>query len=200
MPRTAPLENYVKTVIYKIVCKTNDVYAYVGHTTNLANRKHAHINNCRKEELRRGDVMVKNTAYNLPIYKTIRENGGMSEWEFVIIEEYPCENVTEASVREQYWINELRKENKQILNYKQAHGWNLEKIKQNSKALYAKNREYYLEKARIYYENNKETKNERSKAYYHSHKDAQKAYQKAYQAQHAERLKEYQKNYRLKNI
>lgn len=128
MPRK-PID-YSKCVIYKLCCKDPTISdIYVGHTTNKNERKRNHRNVCNNEN-------SKN--YNLYIYQFIRNNGGFDNWSFIVIEEYPCNNVNEASLRERYFLetlgatlnkkipsrtfkeysNEYREQNREIINEK----------------------------------------------------------------------------------
>jgi hypothetical protein len=93
------MPTYVNTIIYKICCKDECITeCYVGHTTNLKQRKIEHRYGCNNE-------MSK--SYNIPVYQFIRANGGYDNWEFIQIEEYPCETKKQATCRENYWVFEL---------------------------------------------------------------------------------------------
>ena len=96
-----PLRNidYSKTIIYKIVCNDLNIKdCYVGHTTNFIKRKNEHLRTCNNSN---------GKCYNLKIYKTIRENGGIDNWSFIMIEKYPCNNGDEARVKERFWYESL---------------------------------------------------------------------------------------------
>jgi len=129
MPRL-PID-YSKTIIYKICC--NDVSItdiYVGHTTDIIRRRQNH-KDCCKYEFRK--------EYNTYKYQFIRDNGGWDNWSLVPVEEYPCENVNQASIRERYWVETLQASlNKQIPS--------------------RSNQEF----GKIYYQNNKEKINEKN--------------------------------------
>lgn len=87
--------DYSKNCVYKLICKNPEIKdVYVGRTTDIIRRKATHKSNC-------------NTNKQDDLYIFINNNGGWKNWEFVIIEEYPCENSSEASVRETHWIFEL---------------------------------------------------------------------------------------------
>ncbi len=91
--------NYSKTIMYKLCC--NDVNikdVYVGHTTDFITRKAGHKCNCNNE---------KRKDYNIYVYKFIRENGGWSNWNMVMLEEYPCNSKLEATKRERELMEEL---------------------------------------------------------------------------------------------
>ena len=84
--------DYSKTVIYKITFNNEPVY--VGSTTNFTKRKHTHKSN--------------SLTKTLPLYKTIRENGGFDKFQIVPIEEFECNNKIQAVIREQKYIDELK--------------------------------------------------------------------------------------------
>jgi len=89
--------NYNNTVIYKIYCKdTNIKDFYIGHSADFETRKASHISTSYSKQ-----------KYKCKLYNCISNNGGINNWDFEIIEKYPCENLTEASKREQYWIDTL---------------------------------------------------------------------------------------------
>jgi hypothetical protein len=98
MPKTN--FNYSKTIIYKICCKDlliTDIY--IGHTTNFIKRKSTHKATCNYST---------NKDYNLKVYQFIRENGGWDNWNMIMIEKYPCNNILEATKRERYFFEELK--------------------------------------------------------------------------------------------
>ena len=75
MPKT-PID-YSKTIIYKICCKDPSITdVYVGHTTDLTKRRCKHKYCCNNPE---------NKYFNCLKYQFIRENGGWSNWEIVVI-------------------------------------------------------------------------------------------------------------------
>ena len=43
----------------------------------------------------------------MKIYQIIRDNGGWDNWSMIMIENFPCNNNLEASMRERYWYEEL---------------------------------------------------------------------------------------------
>ena len=121
--------HYQNTVIYKISCKDNSISnCYVGHTTNFQLRKQWHYWN---------SILKSNKLYDF-----IAKNGGFDNFDMVMLERYPCENIQTARQRERYWIdklhanlnsclpsrtkNEYNKDNKEIIalkgkEYRQAH-------------------------------------------------------------------------------
>ena len=88
------------TIIYKIVCKNSDCKSvYVGKTTNFRNSKRTHKSMCTNKT---------NKHYELLVYKTIRSNGGWSNWLMVQIETFKCYDDNSASARKRYWIETLK--------------------------------------------------------------------------------------------
>ena len=63
--------------IYKIVSKKDRNKIYIGSTWNFTRRKRQHKSSCYNE---------KDRDYNSPLYKYIRVNGGLDNFEFYTIE------------------------------------------------------------------------------------------------------------------
>jgi predicted GIY-YIG superfamily endonuclease len=83
--------DYSKCVIYRISSNDgNNQTCYIGHTTSLKQRRHAH--KAREDETR----------------KYMEENGGLTNWEIIQIESYPCKNYDEANRRTRYWKDEYK--------------------------------------------------------------------------------------------
>ena len=93
--------DYSKTCIYKLVHfdDLNDENIYIGHTINMVQRKHDHKCNCNNPNRK---------EHNYKKYQFIRENGGWDNWQMILVEKYPCNDVHEAKARERYWITELK--------------------------------------------------------------------------------------------
>jgi hypothetical protein len=203
------LANYLNTVIYSIHCKDesiNDIY--VGHTTDFCQRYKCHKSSCNNEQSK---------SYNLKLYKTIRENGGWDNWDMVIIEDYPCNNVVAARERERYWIeylssslnifipNRSNKEYCQLYNIiNREHLSACAKIyRENNqdkiKAYIENNKEKINEQKKEWYEENKPAILEKAKEHYEENKDEKLAYQKQYALEHKDEIKEYLKEYQEKN-
>jgi hypothetical protein len=70
----------IKIYIYKLIKKdaTNDDMVYIGSTNNITIRFQGHKDKCNNP---------KSIKYNTKVYKYIRENGGINEWELVILDE-----------------------------------------------------------------------------------------------------------------
>ena len=119
-----PTVDYSNTVIYKIVCENE---CYVGHTTNFINRKHQHKRNCPNNDTK--------------LYNFIRDK----EWDMVPIEEFPCENLTQALIKEDYWRTKLDAKlnmNKPIA----THNDKVQSDKARQRKYYAKHKEKILQR------------------------------------------------------
>ena len=203
------LADYNKTVIYKIQCKDQNITdTYIGHTTCYYQRYRLHKSNCTNDKAK---------SYNYKIYKIIRENGGWDNWDMVIVENYPCNNITEAKERERYWIEKLsstlnisipnrsKKEYGQI--YRIIHKEEIsekskkyrENNKDNIKAYLECNKEKISFQKQDWYEENKEEILEKAKQHYEENKEHKLEYQKQYAEEHKEEIAEKQKEYREKN-
>ena len=166
--------DFSKTIIYKIVPLNECLnYCYIGSSTDLNLRINNHSSNCNN---------TNSTAYNRYLYKIIRENGGWSNWELILLEKYPCNNEIEARQREQYYINKLNAN----LNSIRAYRTEEEKIEQQ----YSDNRteEQLKEKSKKYYHSHKEDCNKKSQIYYSNNKEYFEKKRKEYYALHKEEL------------
>jgi hypothetical protein len=172
MPRLSI--NYANTIIYKIVCKNiliTDVY--VGHTTNFTNRKRQH------------KAKSNTDKSTLNLYIQINLNGGFNNWDMIMIEEYPCNNLLEARQRERYWYETLNatlnsvipyttKEEGKITTYNQQHTWyeiNKTRVLVLRKNNYENNKEKIKIQRKNYYENNKEELKILHKNWYEKNKE-----------------------------
>jgi len=91
--------DYAKCKIYRLVCKDLTIpHTYVGHTTAFVVRKNKHKDDCNN---------ANSKGHNLKVYSTIRKYGGWDNWTMLLVEDYPCENVYEASKRERYWCEQF---------------------------------------------------------------------------------------------
>jgi len=197
------MPDYSKCVMYKIVCKDTDIKeCYIGSTCNHSRRKTGHKNRCNDKN---------DKGYNLKVYKFIRKNGGWEDWEFVILEKYPCKDKVEKEIRERYWVelmgtlnsdipSRTRKEwindNKdKIREYREN---NKEHIREQHKKYREKNKEHIREQSKKYYENNKDKIREYNKdyneKYYEKNKEIIKENSKKYREENEEKIKEYREN------
>lgn len=136
-----PPINYSKSIIYRICCKDASISdEYVGSTTDKKSRKANHKISCNNQY---------NKNYNLPVYQFIRENGGFDNFDFIILEEYPCENKIQLKQKERYWI-ELRKptlnRNIPMRTQKEYDELHKEDITERKKKYYQDNRKYIIER------------------------------------------------------
>ena len=93
--------NYEKCVMYKIICKDENIKdTYIGHTTNFSVRKALHKFYSKKINDRK-------------LYKFVYENKGWDNFIMIEIEKYSCDNKLEALKRER----ELIENNECSLNY-----------------------------------------------------------------------------------
>ena len=83
--------NYANTVMYKIVCKDENVKdLYIGHSSNIYVRKSVHQYYSNKK--------------NNKLYTFISLNGGFDNFDLVILEKFPCSTKREALSRERELI------------------------------------------------------------------------------------------------
>jgi len=98
MPRL-PID-YSKTIIYRIVCKNPEIKeCYVGHTTDFTSRKSCHKSTCNN---------FNSESYNCYVYQYIRANGNWENWDMIMIEEFSCKNVNEATRQERFWTEKFK--------------------------------------------------------------------------------------------
>lgn len=167
MPKT-PID-YSNTQIYKWVCNDPNINScYVGHTTNWVKRKASHKERCNDE---------KSKKYHLQIYQIMRMNGGIENWNMILIEDYPCDNKREAEKREQYWKDELKPDMNTLNAFVDISSYHQQlKLHPNH------NKERY--------EKNKEKIKERVKEYAIDHKQQKKEYDKKYREENKEQLEQ----------
>ena len=178
--------DYSNTIIYKLYCINPDIKEfYVGHTTNLYERKRRHKTCCNNNS-------EKNTSYNRKVYRIIRENGGFDNWKFEILETANLKNKYEAFTLEGSYIEKL----KPLCNFElpgQFIDNNIQKYKHKN---YEKNKEKILERGKTYYKENKEDKLEYQKNYAKENKEKVADYQKEYQKKNKEEISKQKKIYR----
>ena len=186
MPKTS--FDFSKTKIYKIVCKDVSIpELYVGHTTKMIKRKYNHKDACCKEHKK---------EYNQYKYQFIRENGGWDNFEFVVIEDYPCNNVEEATRRERYWVENLNATLNKTLpsrTSKEYYETHKEDIKEQRKEYREKNHDKILEKKKEYYYANQEEQKLKSKEFRETHQEYIKEYKTKWYDENKERLSEKNK-------
>lgn len=182
MPKTQT--DYSNTIIYAICCKDPQIKeTYVGHTTNLIQRKNQHKTSCNN---------INDKSYNRYVYQFIRLNGGFDNWKFLQLDQLICKDKREAECREDYWIKQLNAK----LNSNNPYTLYSENPSEYKKQWYEENKQEILEKAKDNYQENKEHKLEYQKQYAEQHKDKIKEQQKIYREKNAAILSEQKKNYR----
>jgi len=165
-------------IFYKIVCLDDSVkLCYVGSTANWKARNHAHKNTCNNENSKQ---------YNYKIYKTIRENGGWSN--FKMIEIGKKDQLTKRQAEQ---IEELyRVELKANMNTQRCFLTDEQKREQ----IREYHKEYYQANQEKYKEYNKHNKNYRL-----VNKENKKEYDKEYRLANREKIKEHHQEYYLAN-
>ena len=193
MPRKA--KDYSKALVYKLCCLDPNVKEiYVGSSTNFVERKKYHKNDCN---------IPNGKQYNLKVYQHIREFGGWSNWEMVLIEFYPCNNILELGKREDFWKQELQSSLNSIAPpmYGTRQEWyqdNKEKVKNKNEKWREANKEQILEKYKNKYQANKEKIIEKVKEY--REKNKEKIEEKKKQKHTCECGKVYTHNHRARHF
>jgi hypothetical protein len=123
----------------------------VGSTIDLNSRITQHKYFCNNE---------KSVGYNYPVYRFIRDNRGWENWDFEILENYPCRNKEQLVVRERYWFEKLGA----MLNERYPQR-NEDENKEYDKQYREKNKEKIKERMKVYRKNNKEKIKEQKKEY-----------------------------------
>ena len=93
-------DKYKNSVIYRIYCKNPDIKdCYIGSSKSIYFRMASHKSICYNK------TISKN--YNLCLYQFIRNNGGWDNFDYEILEYYPCNNFEELRQKEQEYIEKL---------------------------------------------------------------------------------------------
>lgn len=153
------MPNYQNTVIYRIALKSDETECYIGSTCNFKHRMENHKYDCKTES---------RPNYNGQLYTFIREKGGWDNFEFDIIEEYPCLNKEELYIRERYWIELVSTLNSDIpgRTFKEWYNDNIDDQKEKRKVYNKKNAEYISNRYKLYCEKNAEKLDGRCRKYY----------------------------------
>jgi len=146
---------YQTSKIYKIYCLDSNVTdTYVGSTLNLRNRKNFHRYSCNT------------MRSNQHLYRVIRDNGGFDNWDFELLETFPCWSRNQLLMRENYWWGKLQAtlntntpgllatlggDNRKLrcLRYKQAKERDPERVSTMNKAKAKRYRQAHPERIRI---------------------------------------------------
>jgi len=152
---------YSKSVVYKIVCDTNDKLVYIGSTVDFDKREGRHKNNC---------INPDRTEYNIKLYRIIRANGGWDNFSMIALEEVTCENKEQLlMIEKKYQI-----EYKPVMNSKSAHNTEQERLQLKQK-YNLDNKDKYIE----YHKNR-----------YIEKKDKIRELQKQYEINNADKIRE----------
>tara|TARA_R110000782_G_scaffold145179_1_gene237950 strand:- start:11 stop:592 length:582 start_codon:yes stop_codon:yes gene_type:complete len=159
------MPDYSKSKIYKIVCNETGE-TYYGSTTVLLSQR-----------------IGKHRLYNSCSSRCIIERGN---YDYSLIEEFPCESKEQLHKRERWYIENndcvnVRVEGRTQKEYQNA---NKEKIQERKKQYYQANKE----KIQEYYQANKE----QTKQYYQANKEKIQEYREA----NKEKIKEKKRIYR----
>jgi hypothetical protein len=145
-------------IFYKISCIDKNInYIYIGSTKNFR---------CRKNQHKYAVTNEASKSYTMPLYKTIRENGGWDNWRIDPIGKGIFENKVDALIEEQKYIND----NNTTLNSNKAH------MTKDDRYNYMK--QHY------------ETHKKEYKEHYETHKEEIKEIHKKYRETHKEEIKE----------
>jgi hypothetical protein len=141
-------------VIYKICCKDENITdCYVGSSCSIRSREYNHKRCCNNE---------KDSKYNFPVYRYIRDNGGWGNWSFIIIEKYPCEDKTELLIRERYWFEKLNAKLNSCYPYRSE--------EERKQKYYEENKQEIREKQKVYQQDNKVKIAQQKKEWYEVNK------------------------------
>jgi len=147
-------------VFYKFVCNDENIKScYVGSTSNFITRKNQHKNACLNNI---------NQKYNFKIYEIMRENGGWTNWNMVVIGEEKQLTLTQARIKEEEYRVKLEAD----MNSQRAYISKEDKMKEDRiKALtFARNnKEFNNNRAKEWNEKNKTRRQEIMKNYYDKH-------------------------------
>lgn len=121
--------NYI--TIYKIYCKDPAITdIYIGSTNSYDSIKNMHICSCNKPQTSKGER---------PLYKFIRDHGGISNWDFEVLKNtYACNSIDEKSIKREYILKLKPTLNGSIplRTRKERDDANREKINARQKELY----------------------------------------------------------------
>lgn len=138
--------------VYKIVCKDPTITEfYIGSTNNLNRRIIEHNSSCNN---------TNSHNHNYKIYKYIRENGGLDNWQILVEQETPNYEKYDREILEQSYIDLLEPQ----LNTQNAFGTDTKKSMK-------KWRENNIEHIKQYIEKNKEKIAKKKKDRYNKNKE-----------------------------
>ena len=181
---TPSIKDYI---FYKIFCVDKSVeLSYIGSTADWKQRNRSHKSNCNNE---------KRPAYNYKVYKTIRENGGWSNFKMIEIGKRDQLTLRQAEqIEEQYRVelNANMNDRRCFVTEEERKEQKKEYDKKYNKEWYENNKEHMKE----WYENNKEEL--KSKRQTPEYKALNNASSKKYYAK--KKLEKQQKDITLKTV
>ena len=134
---------YKNTVIYKIVCKDLAIVdLYVGSTTDFKQREINHKTRCKY-------------GIKFKLYDFIRNNGGWSNFNMLIIEMYPCNTLEESTKRERQWCD-IIDSSLNMINPYTSFDERKEYLNEHSKKYHDEHKEYHHEYIKKYNDEHKE--------------------------------------------
>jgi len=165
--------NYKLGKIYRLECNVTGLL-YVGSTCEptLAKRLTKHVASYRSYLKGFGNRYVSS-------FKILENN----DYDIILIEKYPCNDIDELHSRECYFTNQIDcvniRKNQGLVNRlggkkeydKKRYIDNKDKIKEKNKEYYIYNRNKYNEYSKEYYYNHKDKIIENKKEYYNNNKD-----------------------------
>ena len=164
MPRQ-PID-YSNTSFYKIVCRDLSIAdLYVGHTTDFVRRKNGHKTVCNNP---------LSNSHEIYLYRFIRENGGWSNFDMILIEQTACLNKLDAEKKERQYIEELNATLNQVLPSRTKKEWaedNKERLTEYKHNWHMSNRDKLLERKKENYIEKKQEINQKNKVYYQENKE-----------------------------
>jgi hypothetical protein len=119
----------------------------------------------------------------------IRDNGGWSSFNMVVVEEYPCENSQQAHMREDVVMRELSANMNQYRAYRSLEE-RLEYCAEQNRIHYAKNTEKYRELHRIHYLKNCEKIKEQNRIRYLKNREKRREQARVHYLKNCEKIKE----------
>jgi hypothetical protein len=145
--------DYKNGKIYKIVCHTTNKI-YIGSTTkkHLSTRLSCHISDYKR--------FISGKSKECSTSRFVLEN---DDYLIQLLELLPCENKSELTLREAYYIRMIECVNKHIPNrtLKEYYQDNKQTILEKNIEYYHKNKEIMSEKQKEYYQRNKEKINQK---------------------------------------
>lgn len=176
--------------IYKWIHTSQELenFIYVGNTSNITKRKSQHKKCCNN---------INNKAYNLELYKKMREYG-FDNFKMVVLA--TAENITKREaekLEEEYRVAE-----KANLNMNRC--YTSDEQKKQEKAEYSKqyrqeNKEYLTQYDKQYYQHNKQEINEYDKQYYQNNIEQIKEQKQQYRQNNKAELNEKANKYYANN-